>query len=118
MLSDMNFVNGRGRAYFQPIAILTNAKCYSACELFVASMQDFNEATIYGEDTKTGGGGCNVMQNWNFHKYLPQVFNASLPGHQVLRLAWRQSLRAGSHSKVLIEEIGVDVDQLLQVNCI
>lgn len=49
MISNETLINEAGRAYFKPVAVLTNALCYSACELFVAAMQDWKLATIYGE---------------------------------------------------------------------
>ena len=55
------------------------------------------------------------MENWNFHKYLPETFVLSLPGNQVLRLAWRQTIRTGLNAGNLIEDRGVDVDELSQV---
>ena len=49
MISNQTIVNQNGRAYFEPVAILTNARCYSACELFTAAMQDWGLAKVYGE---------------------------------------------------------------------
>lgn len=45
--------NYYGMAYLKPVAVLTNANCYSACDLFAASMQDSGAAVIFGEDPTT-----------------------------------------------------------------
>jgi hypothetical protein len=55
------------------------------------------------------------MVNWNFNKYLPETFKLALPGYQSMTLAWRQSLRSGLNQGQLIEDRGVDVDELAQV---
>jgi C-terminal processing protease CtpA/Prc len=46
-----------GSAYIKPVGILHNGNCYSACDLFSASMKDNNGATIFGEDGTSGAGG-------------------------------------------------------------
>ena len=51
--------NKFGMAYFKSVAVLTNALCYSACEIFTAGMQDSEAAFVFGEDPSTGGGGAN-----------------------------------------------------------
>ena len=35
--------------YYGSVAVLTNAQCTGACEVFVALMQDLEIARIYGE---------------------------------------------------------------------
>jgi C-terminal processing protease CtpA/Prc len=49
--------NSLGQAYIKPVAVFTNARCYSACEIFAANMKDNKIAIIFGEDRNTGGGG-------------------------------------------------------------
>jgi hypothetical protein len=53
MISNETQINENGRAYFKPVAVLTNALCYSACELFTASIQDWKIGKVYGEGMLT-----------------------------------------------------------------
>jgi hypothetical protein len=47
-------INQMGMAWVKPVGVLTDANCYSACDLFAANMKDNSLATIYGEDGTTG----------------------------------------------------------------
>ena len=51
---------GTSVAYAKPIAVLTDNFTLSAGELFAATLQDANRATIYG--TRTDGGGGSVVE--------------------------------------------------------
>ena len=48
--------NTVGQVYLKPVGLLTNANCYSACDLLSAIVQDNEVGTIYGEDGSTGAG--------------------------------------------------------------
>jgi hypothetical protein len=45
-----------GQVYLKPVGVFTNGNCYSACDMFTATMQDNGVATVYGEDKFTGAG--------------------------------------------------------------
>jgi C-terminal processing protease CtpA/Prc len=47
---DYDAMTSLGTQYLKPVGVLTNANCYSACDLFSAAMQDSVAATIFGED--------------------------------------------------------------------
>ena len=99
-----------GEGYYKPVALLMNANCYSATDMFTCSMQDNNGALIYGEDPRTGAGGANVITHQWFVDYtLPDVFHP-LPGDLAMRVAWRQTLRFGAHQGRLIEDYGCQAD--------
>lgn len=106
--------NTRGQSYFKPVAILTNASCFSTCDMFSAGMQDNGGASLWAEDGNTGGGGAN---NWQYADFESMVKGTKLekrypplPGGQGIGIAWRQSLRARKNKGVLIEDIGVGAD--------
>lgn len=48
--------NTLGQAYFKPVGVFNNGKCYSACDFFSANMQDNDISIIFGEDGSTGAG--------------------------------------------------------------
>lgn len=47
---DYDAMTSIGTQYLRPVGVLTNANCYSACDLFSAAMQDSVAATVFGED--------------------------------------------------------------------
>lgn len=107
--------NQLGQSYFKPVAILTNSSCYSTCDMMTALMQDFAIATIWGEDGRTGAGGANNVQLNYFTDALTDGHNApfhQLPAGQSMGVSWRQTVRVGKSSGVLLEEKGVRADAL------
>ncbi|KAJ3225097.1 hypothetical protein HK099_007384 [Clydaea vesicula] len=99
--------NALGNYYHKPVGVWMNARCYSACDMFVANMKDNKVATIYGEDPQTGAGGANVIDLSFLSAYAPAAFQDSLPAGQTLRVAWRQAVRKNGK---LIEDLGVEAD--------
>ncbi len=108
--------NSGGTAYFKPVAVLTDARCYSTCDLFTAQMQDHGHAVIWSAGGRTGGGGANNVGHNDFLADLvaadsdPGPF-AVLPGGQNLGIAWRAMIRTGLHAGELIEDVGVEADR-------
>lgn len=54
--------------YTGKIAVLTNRKCYSACNFFVAGCKAFPQITIVGDQTGGGGGqptGFELPNGWS-----------------------------------------------------
>lgn len=54
--------------YSGKIAVLTNRKCYSACNFFVAGCKAFSQITIVGDQTGGGGGqptGFELPNGWS-----------------------------------------------------
>lgn len=112
-----NLANYLGQSWFKSVAILTNANCYSACDLFAASMQDHEAAVIIGEDHTTGAGGANVMKHSQFLKIMDDKNEVTdleaLPFGQEIRVSWRQAIRSGKHAGELIENAGVASDIII-----
>jgi C-terminal processing protease CtpA/Prc len=114
-ITSTDAANRYGQVWFKPVVVLTDAGCYSACDLFAAAMQDHAAATIIGTHDNTGAGGANVME----YDIFRQVFDSAdatknpfekLPGHQGMRVSWRQTIRVGKNAGKLIENTGVKSD--------
>jgi len=119
-LSSKKEINDLGQAYFKPVALFVNSKCYSACEVLAAQIQDHNVGIIFGEDQRTGGGGANVF---SLSKILQEKFAqtnplpfARLPNGQDIDFSFRQAIRVGKNAGALIENEGVKVDRLSPMN--
>lgn len=101
-----------GQFYFKPVALLTNASCYSSCDMFSAQMQDQAGAVIFGEERTTGAGGAN---NWTLNDMIKSLTTAEadlapfkkLPGRQDLGFSFRQSIRVGKNAGEYIEDRGI-----------
>ncbi len=107
--------NRYGQIWFKPVVILTDANCYSACDLFAAAMQDHGGATIIGTHETTGAGGANVMDYDTFKSIFTEMSPndnpfLKLPGSQQMRVSWRQTVRVGKNKGQLIEDSGVKSD--------
>lgn len=107
-------LNNLGQIYDMPVAIFTNANCYSTCDMMSASMQDHGVATIFGEDTTTGAGGANNVTLSSFYTELenkgPFVL---MPEFQDIGLSWRQTIRVGKNEGQVLEDIGVLSDMVV-----
>lgn len=105
-----------GQLYFKPVAVLTDAACYSACDLFTGLMQDFSDAEIWGSDLVTGAGGATVIDHGRTLVGLgldqvPETGIQPLPGGQRMSLAWLQAVRTGKNANRLIEDRGILADR-------
>jgi hypothetical protein len=76
-INSSEFLNDVGRVYYQPVAIITNANCYSYCDYFITSMQDHKAAIVWGENgcIQAGEGrmSCNII------KFLRPYLNSVRP---------------------------------------
>ena len=52
--------NEVGQVYQGPIVLVTDARCYSATDIFAAGFQDHEIGPVLGVDDNTGAGGANV----------------------------------------------------------
>ncbi len=109
--------NSLGQIWFRPVVILTDAACYSACDLFSAGMQDNGAGVVIGIHKTTGAGGANVMEYNVFRQIMEGEANPfkALPYAQNMRVAWRQSIRSGKFEGGLIEDLGVRSDLVVPV---
>lgn len=92
--------------------LITNAKCYSATDIFSAGFQDHQIGPILGVDGNTGAGGANV---WT-HQLLSLLDTRAetpyraLPAGANMRVAIRRTLRQGVMSGTPLEDLGVRPD--------
>jgi len=114
-LTSMSEANELGQVWFKPTVLLTNANCYSACDVFAAEMQDHGASMVIGEHASTGAGGANVIPHDVFVKVLEKHTGSpfrSLPQGQEMRVSWRQCIRVGRNKGQLIENRGVLSDKV------
>ena len=106
--------NDIGQTYFGPVVLITDARVYSATDIFAAGFADHAIGTILGVDDNTGAGGANV---WT-HGLLASLLNeppppdetspyVALPNGANMRVAIRRTLRVGALSGTPVEDLGV-----------
>jgi hypothetical protein len=111
--------NARGQQYHGPVVLITNARCYSATDIFAAGFADHQIGTVLGVDNNTGAGGANV---WT-HGLLTQLLQlptpdptspyVALPNGANMRVSIRRTLRVGERSAgTPVEDLGVIPDEL------
>ena len=107
--------NSLGQIWFRPVVVLTDAACFSACDLFSAGMQDNGAGVVIGIHKTTGAGGANVMEHAVFRQIMEGDDNPfqALPYAQNMRVSWRQSVRSGKYAGQLIEDAGVKSDLIV-----
>jgi cytosine/adenosine deaminase-related metal-dependent hydrolase len=106
-------VNDRGQGYYGPVVLITDARCYSATDIFAAGFQDHDIGPIVGVADRTGAGGANVWTQYLFREMLPARDNPlkELPRGASFRVAVRRTTRVGLHASELLEDLGVAVDK-------
>jgi hypothetical protein len=104
-----------GQYYFKPVAVLTNANCYSSCDMFSAQMQDHGSAIIFGEESTTGAGGANNRNLTDTIKALKESLGPyqKLPSGQDIGHSFRQTIRIGKNAGILLEDRGVISDVIV-----
>jgi peptidase S41-like protein len=106
--------NDIGQTYHGPVVLITDARVYSATDIFAAGFADHEVGTILGVDDNTGAGGANV---WT-HGLLAALLNEppppdptspyeALPNGANMRVAIRRTLRVGELSGTPVEDLGV-----------
>jgi hypothetical protein len=106
--------NDVGQTYHGPVVLITDARVYSATDIFTAGFADHEIGTILGVDDNTGAGGANV---WT-HGLLASLLNeppppdetspyVALPNGANLRVAIRRTLRVGKLAGTPVEDLGV-----------
>ncbi|MFF0270479.1 S41 family peptidase [Kribbella sp. NPDC004536] len=106
--------NDIGQQYHGPVVLITDARVYSATDIFTAGFADHEIGIILGVDDNTGAGGANV---WT-HGLLASLLNEppppdetspyiALPNGANLRVAIRRTLRVGKLAGTPVEDLGV-----------
>lgn len=106
-LSDEDFINSFGQIYFGPVVLITDAYCYSACDMFAAGFQDHEIGPVLGVDATTGAGGANVLTHDDLKKAWSGGPLENLPGGADMRVSFRRTLRVGDRAGEPLEDIGV-----------
>lgn len=111
------FANGRGQKYHGPVVLITDARCYSATDIFAAGFKDHKIGHVLGVDGNTGAGGANVWEHGLLSELLkvPAPVDAespykTLPQGAGMRVAVRRTLRVGDLAGTPVEDLGVVPD--------
>lgn len=113
-ITPSDFANARGQRYHGPVVLVTDARCYSATDIFAAGFQDHAIGPILGVDDNTGAGGANV---WT-HELLKLLLELpdpadsdtpyrTLPQGAGMRVSIRRTLRVGARAGTPVEDLGV-----------
>ncbi|MGY1776777.1 S41 family peptidase [Geodermatophilus sp. SYSU D00804] len=109
--------NAIGQRYVGPVVLVTDARCYSATDIFAAGFQDHGIGKVLGVDDNTGAGGANV---WT-HGLLKQLLDlpapnpdnpyVALPKQADMRVSMRRTLRVGALAGTPVEDLGITPDE-------
>ncbi|WP_223167733.1 S41 family peptidase [Nonomuraea sp. SYSU D8015] len=108
--------NAIGQQYHGPVVLITDARCYSATDIFAAGFQDHKIGPVLGVDDNTGAGGANVWthQLLKLLLELPEPADGSpyrpLPGEAGMRVSIRRTLRVHDLAGTPVEDLGVVPD--------
>ncbi len=116
-ITPLDFANRIGQKYHGPVVLITDARCYSATDMFAAGFQDHKIGHILGVDDNTGAGGANVWTHGLLRNLLnfptpsdPETPYEMLPNGANMRVAIRRSLRVGKQSGTPVEDLGITPD--------
>jgi Peptidase family S41 len=112
-LSPEHLVNLVGQVYHGPVVLITDALCYSACDMFAAGFVDHGIGEVIGVDANTGAGGANVLDHGTLREIWPDGPLAELPAGAQMRVSLRRTLRVGANAGQPVEDLGV-VPHVLQ----
>lgn len=110
--------NAVGQQYWGPVVLITDARCYSATDIFAAGFQDHGIGPVLGTDDNTGAGGANVWTHGLLTTLLqipgtadPASPYRPLPKQANMRVSIRRTLRVGSRAGTPVEDLGVVPDE-------
>jgi len=102
------------QSYFGPVILVTDARCYSAADIFAAGFQDNGIGLVLGVDGTTGSGGGNIWKMTDLFNSLPTAEDfpfRPLPDGADLSLVIRRVLRVGPNAGSPLEDYGVVSDE-------
>jgi hypothetical protein len=116
-ITPTDFANSKGQKYHGPVVLVTDARCYSATDIFAAGFKDHQIGKILGVDDNTGAGGANVWTHGLLQALLQQPSPAdpdtpyrNLPNGAGMRVAIRRTLRVAEQSGTPVEDLGITPD--------
>lgn len=108
--------NALGQRYHGPVVLVTDARCYSATDIFAAGFQDHQIGPVLGVDDNTGAGGANVWTHELLKLLLelpspnPETPYRPLPSEASMRVSIRRTLRVHDLAGTPVEDLGVVPD--------
>ncbi len=105
-------VNSVGQLYQGPVVLVTDAQCYSACDIFAAGFQDHEIGVVLGVEANTGAGGANVLTHEKLRTDWPGGRFRKLPRGTQMRVSLRRCLRVGARMGQPVEDLGVVPDRI------
>ena len=105
-------VNSVGQLYQGPVVLVTDAQCYSACDIFAAGFQDHEIGPVLGVEANTGAGGANVVTHEDLRTEWTDGPLKQLPKGVQMRVSLRRCLRVGARFGQPVEDLGVVPDAL------
>ncbi|GLY54157.1 S41 family peptidase [Lentzea sp. NBRC 102530] len=113
-ITPVDGANAVGQTYHGPVVLITDARCYSATDIFAAGWADHELGPILGVDDNTGAGGANVWTHGLLMTLLrlPAPIDAEspykpLPNKANMRVSIRRTLRVGKLAGTPVEDLGV-----------
>ena len=116
-ITPVDGANRRGQRYHGPVVLVTDARCYSATDIFAAGFQDHEIGPVLGVDDNTGAGGANVWTHSLLKQLLelpqpdPETPYETLPNGAAMRVSIRRSLRVGELAGTPVEDLGIVPDR-------
>ncbi|KOV84938.1 S41 family peptidase [Nocardia sp. NRRL S-836] len=113
-ITPVDGANSVGQTYHGPVLLITDARCYSATDIFAAGWADHALGPILGVDDNTGAGGANVWTHGLLSTLLripapgdPETPYQPLPNKANMRVSIRRTLRVGKLAGTPVEDLGV-----------
>jgi hypothetical protein len=103
-----------GQRYHGPVVLVTDARCYSATDIFAAGFADHGIGPVLGVDANTGAGGANVWTHGLLRRLYPGDSSPyrELPTGIGMRVSIRRTVRVGAAAGTPLEDLGVTPDRL------
>lgn len=115
-ITPVDGANDLGQTYQGPAVLVTDARCYSATDIFAAGWADHGIGPILGVDDNTGAGGANVWTHGLLKALMeipepdPESPYQELPKGANMRVSIRRTLRVGARAGTPVEDLGVRPD--------
>lgn len=99
------------QVYTGPVISLTDARTYSAGDLFAVVQKDLGASYVIGMDETTGGGGAAGVSYDILRELFPTTIRQNMPGEVGFSTAFSRYFRTGAEAGGLVERFGVEPDE-------